>query len=425
MTMDLTVRKEDCISAFQGYLQSSDFIVEGYEVKTSGMTGITGRYYEISGNVRFGGEAHEIHLFAKTPPILRSQRVFVIEYGYFHREIVFYKYVVPDMIDCLPPGVDLPLPRCTLTRDSLEPGYTPIPGSAEEELIVFDDVTHRGFCRMKPHVMDIQHCRVAIKAMARFHAASILLNLRIDQGNRAKAWSNGAPAPSDQLWNLDYDRSFVTRSTESTATAVCRMWPERFSSRRGKILASLNEAWLKFHTEARTNPKYVKAFIQGDAWRNNFMFSYDKREKPVDAIIVDMQLVQYLPPVYDLIFFLHVSVRKTFRQQNTMKLLEVYHEELSQFMSPDLCESVLPLKSLLQSFEDLESVGPLISSAYIPKLLEFALDNSIRCDPDDAIGDLLNDRGERIAHYCEISPLYREWVAESYRECMEVLGFWE
>ncbi|XP_046391675.1 uncharacterized protein LOC124159801 [Ischnura elegans] len=439
--MEFLVREEDCRAAIQSYLGSNNFILEDYKVKPAGSkhVGFMGRHYILTAAVHHAGELNETHMFVKLPPITVAHRNLVLELKLLQREYTVYSYLVPLLKSSLPPSTKLPIPKCFLLRDTVHPDAFPAPGSEDEEIIILEDVTRLGFKPLqKCPLLDLPHCRVVMKTLAKFHAASILYEHTMAEDDRKSRDSPDSEAKEersnrnlpflDDLWEFEAAETVVAPCVVSVATAAAEIWPERFFGERETVSETLREAWQAMRRDFSEHPRVM---CHGDLWANNLMFAYDGQDPtiPVDCLMVDLQKVSYCPPVTDILLFLHSSTTRQFRDENAESLLDYYHYKLGEIVGTELLDEVLPLSAFLQSYADLRMLGLVLSTAYLPVILEENDDllsrGKLSLDPLDVKETILKDRGERIASNCKASKAYAERIMECFQECFESLGLWD
>lgn len=70
----------------------------------------------------------------------------------------------------------------------------------------------------------------------------------------------------------------------------------------------------------------------GDCWSNNFMFHYDELGNVDDVRLLDWQIIRYLSPVTDLVYFIFTCTVKELRDEYFELFMDVYHETLSSYI---------------------------------------------------------------------------------------------
>lgn len=69
----------------------------------------------------------------------------------------------------------------------------------------------------------------------------------------------------------------------------------------------------------------------GDCWNNNILFKYENN-KPIDARLIDWQILRYASPVCDLMYYLFTCTTKKLRDQHYHELLNIYYDTLSGYL---------------------------------------------------------------------------------------------
>lgn len=67
----------------------------------------------------------------------------------------------------------------------------------------------------------------------------------------------------------------------------------------------------------------------GDAWINNYLFSYDENDKPNDILFIDFQISYYASPIIDLYYFFVTSTQHNLKATAFDTFIQHYHIELS------------------------------------------------------------------------------------------------
>ncbi|XP_069692919.1 uncharacterized protein [Periplaneta americana] len=217
------------------------------------------------------------------------------------------------------------LPRMeALLRDvvpDLQP-FSPRHVYSRPGVLIMADLSPLGFRMADRHSgLDLDHCRLVISTIARFHAASVALHER-------------EPGSMDQ-----YDKGVFSdpKSRESIM---------RFFSGMAHSLASEVETWPGFgekyaHKLHRVADKMLDKLIAAserdnnkfnvlnhcDLWVNNVMFRYEGTAV-AGVRLLDYQMVHFTSPAVDLQYFLNTSPQEDVRVNHTDLLLEEYHATL-------------------------------------------------------------------------------------------------
>lgn len=147
------------------------------------------------------------------------------------------------------------------------------------KLLVFNDLRDLGYTmcdRMKG--MDFDHCKLLVEKLAVFHASSMILvkdnSKPLEQCNKGMS--------SDSIL-VDYlFKSFLTGLIK-TAKGWTEPEFETIQESLKKVLDNYEEV---YKWALRTEEDEFRVLNHGDAWCNNFMFTYDVNGSPTDVILV-------------------------------------------------------------------------------------------------------------------------------------------
>ena len=165
-----------------------------------------------------------------------------------------------------------------------------------------------------------------LKTLAQFHATSFRLN-------------------EDTL--QDFDRKinqhkkiggqFLKKWTESSIESLkslAQLIPvidfESFSEK----LKSISET---DHQKVYNNRKYCRVLNHGDLWSNNILIkncSSSVHKYQYQVMLVDFQLIRYVPPILDLLKFYLISINSRTKKEYTLRhFLDIYYNDLEKLLS--------------------------------------------------------------------------------------------
>ncbi|GLH16686.1 Uncharacterized protein GBIM_20918, partial [Gryllus bimaculatus] len=230
----------------------------------------------------------------------------------FEREVTMLAQVIPQMeamLEKAAPGRFPPLaPHCYLH------------GTSPVDFIVLEDLAPLGFKMAdRKRGLGLRHSLLALRSLARFHAASHALLQR--QPELAETLDN--------TWRASHQSmgAFVEGKIQA-AVEACRSWPgfEDCAHRLEKFKA------VALDTFAQLNDPKDGAFnviTHGDYWVNNMMFCYeDQAVKGHRAL--DLQIAHVASPVIDVLDFLVSSLNDHIHESHQDLLLREYHWELKE-----------------------------------------------------------------------------------------------
>ncbi|KAK7869221.1 hypothetical protein R5R35_001161 [Gryllus longicercus] len=228
----------------------------------------------------------------------------------FQREIDMFTDYIPKMealLEAAAPGRFPPLaPRC------YHYGTSPV------EFLVMEDLAPSGFkLADRKRGLGLRHSLLALRTLARFHAASYALLKR--QPELTEQLDN--ILKSDNQAMVDY----VNGELQATAIA-CRSWPgfeeiadrlEKFKSVSGIVFDEVN----------KPTPGAFNVITHGDFWVNNMMYRYEDGH-PMELKLVDLQLSHVSSPAIDVLHVFSNSLSEDVDEHHQPFLLREYHFEL-------------------------------------------------------------------------------------------------
>jgi hypothetical protein len=256
----------------------------------------------------------------------------------FHNEILMYTEVIPFVEEFLSKRkTDLlgeMFPKCYYA----ESGAACVGG---RDIIVLEDMVPRGFTPSAERlVLDYDHCAVALRRLARYHA--VFYGLKKLETSRFRAMVKnirtrnfGQSSPED----LSY--SYKTTSYRGVMYLEGRQ--EMDQTTLDRLKNRLEHAGQ--HVVDLMEPKEPLAVLcHGDFSRNNILFRYESG-KPCDAVLFDLQTVTYSSPAIDLSLFMYLNTSSELRNQHWDDLFGEYHTTLTRTLARILgcsVEDLLP-----------------------------------------------------------------------------------
>lgn len=86
-------------------------------------------------------------------------------------------------------------------------------------------------------------------------------------------------------------------------------------------------------TEMAPSPNHYNTLNHGDMWTNNIMLKYDETgNKLEDVSLIDLQLVRWSSPSWDLHHLFNTSIEEELRLHHQEELVQFYHKELTRVL---------------------------------------------------------------------------------------------
>ncbi|XP_046144698.1 uncharacterized protein LOC114872766 [Osmia bicornis bicornis] len=230
--------------------------------------------------------------------------------------------------------------------------------------LILEDLSVLGF-RMADRQLglDMDHALMAIRGLARFHAASVALCEK--EPKYKERYRKG-------LFSMEYPEemhTFITGTLTAMAEEV-EKWPEFGKHYADKLRAFTPNSYRKGCEAIARKDNEFNVINHGDCWVNNMLFRYDDNGKPIQHIFVDFQLCLYSSPAVDLHYFAATSLSEEVYKHRRGLLLEEYLKTLTSVMKKLGCKTSPPTMDELQrTLKERETYEFISSIVILPMIL--------------------------------------------------------
>lgn len=263
------------------------------------------------------GEKENLHMIAKMVPRTKFQREIFKSSHTFWKEVSMYKTVnvayrqlekdhginENELFDILP--------KYYGSRYSLDPEVD----FDDDAVILLENLKHCGYYIGRREVgYDLDHSKLAVRAMARFHALGIAMRYK-------------NPEMFEKLRVISKSIEINMEDFKDSNLPVLKCIKENpvtneYYDRCAKLLTDE-----QLMTEWFTQPEGPWAtIIHSDFWVNNIMFHKDQNGHVDDVKFVDFQNYVYSKPIRDLIFFLYSSTDDDVQANHIDELVDLYYD---------------------------------------------------------------------------------------------------
>ncbi|XP_033209640.1 uncharacterized protein LOC117168249 [Belonocnema kinseyi] len=269
-------------------------------------------------------------------------------------------------------------------------------------VLVFEDLAPMGY-RMADRQagLDIEHCLLALRALARFHACSVRVVEK--EPEQKKLYNLG------MFNNINGPEmgTFFNSSVMNFGKEIAS-WPEFGPKCSEKVQEFSKNVYGKGAAICAFRENEFHVINHGDFWVNNMLFRYDDHGKVIDHIFVDFQLCVYGTPAIDLLYFLNTSTSQEVYENNMDLLLGEYIKTLSNTMHLVGCKTEPPtLEAIKKSMEERELYGMIAGITILPLIL---LDKS----EAKSLDELLSEDGTMDNAYIYKGKLFREVMLKRF-----------
>lgn len=194
--------------------------------------------------------------------------------------------------------------------------------------IMCEDLSLRQFITADRLVgMDEAHLKICLRKLGKMHAAAAVLNER--QGGCLEKFTNGIFNRHVNYFGVFFEN--VIRVCAKFAETC----PELGIYYKEKLLKLIPHA-VEYATRCYDpNPKHFLTLNHGDLWTNNVMIQYHNEENEnvrlvKDALLIDFQYCNWTSPAVDLHYFFCTSLQDDLLFNHQPKLVQYYHQVLSE-----------------------------------------------------------------------------------------------
>lgn len=245
--------------------------------------------------------------------------------------------------------------------DLLEERITPLKSfSPREDVLVLEDLQQDGYINLdREKQLDYDHCVVALQAIAKFHAASVVLFKRSpEEVITAGEEIFFKPEFQDRMQPL-------FKNTLNILASEIKSW----QSLKGlsTIIQQLsNSAWEITVNLVQRQFGTFNVLNHGDFEKDNILFKYVDN-KVDSAKLVDFQFCRFGSPALDLQNFFVYSVEDEIRTNRLSDLLLVYVDSLNSTLSKlGYVEETLLYEDLQIQLKETDFFGLIVSIFHLP-----------------------------------------------------------
>ncbi|XP_063703520.1 uncharacterized protein LOC134833210 [Culicoides brevitarsis] len=265
----------------------------------------------------------ELRLIVKMPPMHPQRREQFFARPCFLREITAYEELLPLFKQFQQEkGIDISSEgfcHAPFSYQCISENFT--------EAIFMQDLKLDGYEMYdRCQEMSYEHALKAIETLAKFHAVSFAIN---DQRKSDPAYKKCREM--EDIWLARRDNKTMNDYMAGLSQrALNTLDAEKDARIYEKVKNLLTTSYIE-NLEKVVGNKVAEPYAivcHGDFWTNNILFKH-KDNKPVEAFLLDFQIIRYASPVTDLCYFFFTCTSSVFRRQHFQHLLDLYYEILN------------------------------------------------------------------------------------------------
>lgn len=271
-------------------------------------------------------------------------------------------------------------------------------------------------------VLSVEHLRVALATVARFHAA-----VANHEARRSRALSRPYSL-MEEYGHIIVENNFKDTPWIAAGAKLAANIIQHFSDKHRNTIPDLEEKLRKQFVAAcddlSERKDTLNVLIHKDLWANNIMFKHEDGV-PTNAILVDFQCLRYAPPVFDVMLCWYCTTDRIFREKHEHEILGHYFNTFMSSVNDVTKEKLKGLgyydyEEFLRWVEECRKFGLLVSVMLYPYiLLDQITAQEMFDNPETFLKHTNEDRSEPVLAYARRNDVYRTRQLEVCEEFVE------
>ncbi|KAL1509955.1 hypothetical protein ABEB36_004619 [Hypothenemus hampei] len=316
-----TFHQEDVYLTVHNKLNSDEYELLDYSLTPiKGRNGHLGEYFNFNIVIRYENQVQDFTLFQKSVG-KDTQFDEVIEKGAGIKEDFFYNILYPlyknytNLIDDI-------APKCYFSNVSS---------------LVLDNLVVSGYKSFPPNTtLNQKGIETILSKIAKYHASSIITEEIITRNSGKKFRFDDHY--SDVLSELMLSEEGIFKDwVHSDFVALQHVFQKLLPHFKAKLKVTEDEfvrglkkmcyAPLSIIKKSNTIRNVIN---HGDAYVGNMLFKFDENNRIVDGKLIDFQTLRYIPPAFEVQFFILLHSNHQIRKQHFQEFLDFYYQSLSE-----------------------------------------------------------------------------------------------
>ncbi|XP_058818073.1 uncharacterized protein LOC131681334 [Topomyia yanbarensis] len=237
------------------------------------------------------------------------------EYDVFHREIIFYKNILPKIEELL---------KMTNYQKKLAPSCHRI-NINDPKHFVFEDLAQDGFKAANRKIgLDYRQLELLLEKVAKFHATTSFIYRQNKDIMKHHHYRN----VNEEVHHF----YTLFRNSMVVCAEMAETWPTTSPTIARKLYDLERTVISKACQVYTVDDSSFNVLNHGDLWVNNVMYKYEESGSPTEAILVDYAISYFGSPGIDLSFLLFTSSSNEVSTDDFDSLVQYYYKHLMEHL---------------------------------------------------------------------------------------------
>lgn len=350
--------QEDVYEVTSRRLATKEYNIHSVQLKPlDNANGHLGEYFNLTVEGMSKTEVFKFTVFTKILNVSAEIMQEFLDRGAGRKEYFIYNTLFP-LYESYGLGVLMDFaPKCYLARFNI---------------FILEDLGQAGYKAVKPNaILDVDGLKMVIGKLARFHACGVIVEELETQKNGKQFRFNHQyeemMTESFQVYDGELKKMF-----DGALKALIHVF-KKLDGLTYDLHSSSDDLELELRNLSLSRfAKFASSQItrnvinHGDMYIANMMFKFDNDGTIKEGILVDFQLFRYIPPCYELLFFIYVSSTKETRTKHYKELLDYYYESFSASLKKfDVdVEKIITRKEFDEELERKKSASLVVAFDY-------------------------------------------------------------
>lgn len=157
----------------------------------------------------------------------------------------------------------------------------------------------------------------------------------------------------------------------------------------------------------------------GDCWNNNVLFRYNDEGRPVEVMLLDLQVCRKASVTVDLNYFLFTSLTGDVRRPNLKEFMSIYHSSYKGIMEAGGLNMYFTEDELLKEFRDKNTLGAVFGMIVQPAVVMESDEVPDISGKDIDIEKVMKDYRAKLMEMLDSNPLMKSRFLAIFDELME------